>query len=139
MEIDRPKVGIGVMVWKDGKVLLGKRKSSHGDGEYAWPGGHLEHLESIVECAKREVLEETGMEIENVRFLRLLNLKDYAPKHYVDIGMSADWKSGNPQVLEPDKCAGWDWYDPTSLPEPLFSTIPSYFEAYKSGKNFFDE
>lgn len=138
MENDRPKVGVGVMVLKDGKVLLGKRKSSHGEGEYAWPGGHLEYMESIVGCAKREVMEETGMEIENVRFLRLLNLKDYAPKHYIDIGLVADWKSGEPKVLEPEKCDGWEWYSLDSLPEPLFSTLPSYFKAYKSGKNFFD-
>jgi 8-oxo-dGTP diphosphatase len=64
----RPKVGVGVMIFKDGKVLLGKRKSSHGDGEYAWPGGHMEYMESFEECAKRETMEETGMQIRNVRF-----------------------------------------------------------------------
>jgi 8-oxo-dGTP diphosphatase len=100
------KVGIGVMVIKDGKVLLGKRKGKHGAGEYAWPGGNFEYMESFEECAKREVMEETGMEIHNIRFLRLFNLKTYAPKHYVDIGLIADWKSGEPQLLEPEKCEG---------------------------------
>jgi 8-oxo-dGTP diphosphatase len=132
------KVGIGVMVIKDGKVLLGKRKESHGQGEYAWPGGHFEYMESFEGCAKREVKEETGLEIENVRFLRLMNLKQYAPKHYVDIGLSADWKSGQPQVMEPNKVESWAWYDIDNLPEPLFSTLPSYIEAYKTGKNYFD-
>ncbi len=51
----RPRVGIGVMVMKDGKVLLGKRKGSHGAGEYAWPGGHMEYMESFEDVAKREV------------------------------------------------------------------------------------
>ena len=134
----RPKVGIGVMIVKDGKVLLGKRKGSHGTGEYAWPGGHMEYMESFEGCAKREVKEETGMEIENILFLRLLNLKDYAPKHYVDVGLIADWKSGEPQVMESDKVERWDWYEMDKLPEPLFSTIPTYFEAYKTGKNFWD-
>lgn len=132
------KVGLGVMVIKDGKVLLGRRKGAHGEGEYAWPGGHLEYMESIVEAAKREVREETGMEIKNVRFLRLLNLKEYAPKHYVDIGMMADWKSGEPKVLEPDRIESWAWYDMDKLPQPLFFTIPSYLEAYRTGRNFFD-
>lgn len=54
-----PKVGVGIMVMKNGKVLLGKRKGSHGTGKYAWPGGHMEHMESFEECAKREVREET--------------------------------------------------------------------------------
>lgn len=132
------KVGIGVMIMKDGKVLLGKRKGSHGAGEYAWPGGHMEYMESFEGCAKRETLEETGMEIENVRFLRLSNLKTYAPKHYVDIGLIADWKQGEPKVMEPDKMEEWGWYDIDTLPSPLFATLPSYFEALKTGKNFWD-
>ena len=126
------------MVMRGGTVLLGKRKGSHGEGEYAWPGGHMEHMESFEECAKREVMEETGMEIENVRFLRLSNLKDYKPKHYVDIGLIADWKDGEAQVIEADRIEHWDWYDIDHLPEPLFATIPSYIEAYKTGKNFWD-
>lgn len=134
----RPKVGIGVMIIKDGKVLLGKRKNSHGQGEYAWPGGHMEYMESFEECARRETLEETGLQIHNVRFLRLMNLKRYTPKHYVDIGLIADWESGTPQVMEPEKIEGWDWYDIDKLPQPLFSTIPSYIEAYKTGRNYWD-
>lgn len=134
----RPKVGVGVMIFKNGKILLGKRKNAHGEGEYAWPGGHMEHMESFEECAKRETLEETGMEIENISFLRLLNFKDYAPKHYIDIVLKADWKSGEPQVLEAHKCEGWDWYDIDDLPDPLFKAEYSGIEAYKTGRNFFD-
>lgn len=134
----RPKVGVGVMILRNGKVLLGKRKGAHGAGEYAFPGGHLEHLESIEGCARREVLEETGMEIAEVRFLRLSNLTTYAPKHYVDIGLITDWKAGEPEIKEPDKIEGWSWYDLDSLPAPLFSTIPSYIEAYRTGRNFWD-
>ncbi len=137
-EEQRPKVGVGVMVIKDGKILLGKRKNAHGDGAYAWPGGHLEYMESIVECAKREAKEEAGIEIDNVRFLRLLNFKDYAPKHYIDIALIADWKSGEPVVCEPDKCEGWDWYDSQNLPQPLFGALPTYFEALETGRTFFD-
>ena len=135
----RPKVGIGVMIMKEGKVLLGKRKGSHGEGEYAWPGGHMEYMESFADCARREVREETGMEIDNIRFLRLLNLKAYPPKHYVDLAFVADWKSGEPQILEPDKTEGWAWYNMDHLPSPLFKTLPTYIEAYKTGRNFWDE
>ncbi len=137
-EIQRPRVGVGVMIFKDGKVLIGKRKADLGNGEWAWPGGHLEHMESIVECAKRETREETGVEIENVRFLRLVNMTDYAPKHYIDIGLIADWKSGEPQILEPDKVERWEWRNLDDLPEPLFAAEPYYLEALKTGKNFFD-
>ena len=132
------RIGIGIFVFKNGKVLLSKRKGSHGAGEYASPGGHLEFGESIIECAKRECREETGIEIKNVRFLRLSNLKQYAGKHYIDIGLAADWKSGKPKVLEPEKAESWDWYDLNNLPKPLFGTIKAYLKALKTGKNFFD-
>jgi 8-oxo-dGTP diphosphatase len=135
---NRPKVGVGVMVIKDGKILLGKRKGSHGEGEYAAPGGHMEYMESFEECAKREVAEEVGIEISAIRFLRLLNLKTYAPKHYVDIGLTAQWVNGEPKLLEPEKCEGWGWYDMDNLPAPLFATTQSYIEAYKTGRNFWD-
>ena len=125
------------MVMKDGKVLMGKRKGKHGAGEYAWPGGHLEYMESFEECARREVREETGLEIYNIRFIRLLNLQGYN-KHYVDIGLMADWQSGEPELKEPEKCEGWDWYEMTNLPKPLFSPVPTYLEALKTGQNFYD-
>jgi 8-oxo-dGTP diphosphatase len=138
MEEQRPKVGVGVFVLKDGKLLLGQRKGSHAVGEYAGPGGHLEYMESIVECAKRETLEETGIEIGNCEFLCVTNLNEYEPKHYIDIGIKADWISGEPSVLEPDKVEGWDWYDLDNLPAPLFATETKYIRALKEGIRFFD-
>jgi 8-oxo-dGTP diphosphatase len=138
MSDERPKVGIGVMVIKNGKYLFGQRKGSHGAGEYAPPGGHVEYMETFEQTAKREVKEEAGIEIENIRFLSLSNEKQYKPKHHVNIGLIADWKSGEPQVLEPDKMIGWDWYDLDQLPQPLFATVSKYIEAIKTGKNYFD-
>lgn len=137
-ENQRPKVGIGIMILKDSKVLLGKRKSSHGKGEYASPGGHLEYLESFENCAKRETLEEAGVEINNVRFQFLANVKRYKPKHYVHIGLIADWQSGEPEVMEPDKCEGWEWYDLNNLPEPLFEFEEISIDSYCTGKNYYD-
>lgn len=134
------KVGIGVMIFKEGKVLAGRRKGTHGEGEYAWPGGHFEYMESFEECARREVMEETGIEIKNIRFLRLMNLRQYAPKHYVDIALVADWKSGEPHVLEPDRIDRWDWHLPEDLDgQPMFAALPSYFEALETGRNYWDE
>ncbi len=138
MKDNYPKVGVGVMIIKNGKVLFHKRKGSHGDGEYAWPGGHLEYMESFEDCVRREVYEEAGIEIKNIKFLRLLNLKSYAPKHYVDLGFIAEWASGEPQILEPEKNDGWNWYDMDELPSPRFKSVDTYIEAYKTGKNYFD-
>jgi 8-oxo-dGTP diphosphatase len=138
MEEHRPKVGVGVMIVKEGKILLGKRLVSHGVNEYSFPGGHLEHLESVEECAVRETREEAGIEIQNIRFVCLTNIANHPPKHYLTIGMVADWKSGEPSVMEPDKSESWAWYDLENLPAPLFNSIPNFIKAYKGGKIFYD-
>ena len=105
------RVGTGVMVFKDGKVLMGKTKTSdsHKDGEYCFPGGHLEHNESLVSGIKRETLEESGIEIDNVKFFFVANIRDYYPLHYIGFGFIADWKSGEPTLVEPDKFESWGW------------------------------
>ena len=134
----KPKVGVGISIFKDGKILLGKRKGSHGAGEYAFPGGHLEHMESFADCARREVKEECGIEIKNIRFQYLANVKKYAPKHYAHIGLIADWKSGEPKVLEPKKSESWGWYSMEKSPRPLFEMCRLSFDAYRKNKKYYD-
>ena len=125
------------MVMRNGKVLLGKRKGSHGAGEYAFPGGHLEYMESFEDCAKRETKEECGLEIDSIQFQFLANLTKYAPKHYVHIGLMAEAKPGEPAVLEPGKCESWGWYDLDALPTPLFESCRLASESYELGKKYF--
>lgn len=134
----KPKVGVGVMILKEGKVLLGKRKGSHGEGEYAFPGGHLEYMESFSNCAKRETKEECGIDIKDIKFQFLANIVKYAPKHYIHIGLIAEWESGQPEVLEPEKCEGWLWYNINNLPEPIFEMCKMAIQSYKESKNYFD-
>lgn len=122
-EIERPKVGVGLFLIKNGThVLLGKRRGAHGDGEYGGTGGHMEGLETFAQTTLRELREEIGNDIQitEPKFLCLSNLRQYAPKHYIDIGMTAEWVSGEPQIMEPNKIESWDWYALDSLPEPLF-------------------
>ena len=138
MDKSQIKVGVGVLVFKNGKLLLSKRKNSHGEGEYECSGGHLEHMESFEDCARREVREEIGIELKNIRFLCLSNIKRYAPKQYIDIGLIAEWKSGEPQIMEPEKKELLNWYELENLPKPLFEPTQRYIDAYKNNKNFFD-
>ncbi|HEX7724494.1 MAG TPA: NUDIX domain-containing protein [Candidatus Paceibacterota bacterium] len=133
-------VGIGVMVFKNGKVLMSVRKSKLGTGELAFPGGKLEYMESYEDCCRRECREEAGIEITNIKFLYTSNIRRYAPKHFSHITMIADWLSGEPQVLEPEKSETWNWYDPNDLPNvPMFETCKMAFEAYKTGNVYFTE
>lgn len=134
----KPKVGIGVMILKDGKVLLHKRKGSFGSGEYAFPGGHLEYMESPKECAERETKEECGVEIANIRFQFAANIRKYAPRHYIHIGVVADWKSGEPENLEPEKGGEWEWYNLDKLPQPIFEMSKLGIDSMMTGKKYFD-
>lgn len=135
---DRPITGIGVMIFRENKVLLGKRMGAHGVGEYAFPGGHLEYMESFEECARRETREECGITITKIRFGLLSNVKTYAPKHYVHIGLIADWESGEPKVCEPKKCEGWEWYALDALPSPIFEPALRMIEGYKNAVLYMD-
>lgn len=120
----RPKVGIAILIPHDGKILLGKRKSEHGRGTWGLPGGHIEYGESFEDCVHRELMEETGLKVTNVRFAALTNdIYPHEKRHYVTIFMLCDYISGEAQVMEPDKCEEWQWFDWTNLPEPLFFSI----------------
>jgi 8-oxo-dGTP diphosphatase len=113
------RVGVGVFVVESSqgapespRFLIGKRRNAHGAGTYALPGGHLEFGETPEECAARELREETGLDVSNIRFLTATN--DYMPadgKHYITLFMVCVRRhdSDLPRVLEPHKCAGWEW------------------------------
>jgi len=120
----RPMVGLGVFVRRDGKVLLGHRINSHAPDVWAAPGGHLEYGESLEDCARREVKEEVGIEIENVQFVTITEyVFEEEGRHYISMIMVADYHSGDVRVCEPDKCSEWQWCNWDELPEPLY---PSY-------------
>ena len=61
------RVGVGVIILRNNRILLGERIGSHGANTWATPGGHLDVGESIEECARREVFEETGLVVESIR------------------------------------------------------------------------
>ena len=120
-----PRIGVAVIIERHGQVLLGLRRStSHGDGCWQFPGGHLEDGESVEECAAREALEETGLVITNPVLGPWTNDRFEAEgKHYVTLYVTAEAADGEPEVLEPTKCAEWRWFDWRALPEPLFLPI----------------
>ena len=130
MEKLHVRVGIGVFVFKDGKFLIQKRKGSHGDGSWSLPGGHLEFGESFEDTARREVMEEAGIEIKNIRFGAVTN--DHfidENKHYVTIWMLSDWKKGAVKNREPEKCTKQIWSTFDTLPTPLFLSWKQLFAS----------
>ena len=120
----RPYVGVAAIVIKDGKVLLGKRKNSHGSGTWQFPGGHLEFNETIENCAQREVLEETGIKIKNIKLGPYTNdIFKQEQKHYITLFVISEYESGELELREPQKCEKWEWFEWTQLPQPSFLPI----------------
>ena len=120
----RPKVGVAAIVRKNGKVLIGKRKVPLGRGDFAFPGGHLEMNESLFDAVKREVFEEAGIQIDNIKFFTVTNdIRKKDVTHYITLFFMCDYASGTVTNMEPHKCAGWMWVDWKNLPSPLFLPI----------------
>ena len=122
-----PRVGVGVIVKKEGKVLAICRKGAHGAGTWSIPGGHLEFNESFEECAKREVFEETGVKIKNVKFAGVTNdIFEKEDKHDITIFMIADWHFGREEIKELEKCSEIKWDEWRNFPRPLFIPLKNF-------------
>ena len=129
---ERPKVGVSAVIMKDGKVLLGKRKNAHGDGTWAFPGGHLEFKESLEDCVIRESMEEAGIVLDkkSISFGTLTNdIFEKENRHYITIAMLCKKHSGEPKVMEPEKCEKWGWFAWNKLPKPLFVPIENMVKS----------
>ncbi|MDR3546708.1 MAG: NUDIX domain-containing protein [Candidatus Pacebacteria bacterium] len=113
-------VGANVFVIKDGKLLLGKRKSSYHDSEWGLPGGHVELREKILDAAKRELEEETGLVAEKCSFVLVQNDIRQDDNQYIHFGLLAENVSGTLENKEPEKCYEWEYFPLDALPTPIF-------------------
>ncbi len=115
---ERPVVGVGVVVWKDGRALLIRRGKSPMRGRWSLPGGRQELGETVREAAVREVREETGVEI---RLGALLDVVDTIRRdesgavtlQYTLVDFDADWTAGEPTAASDAEQA--EWADPDDL------------------------
>jgi 8-oxo-dGTP diphosphatase len=68
-----PLVGVGAIVVDNGRVLLVCRGREPMKGHWTLPGGVLELGESLVDGVKREIVEETGLEVEPIELVEVLD------------------------------------------------------------------
>ncbi|OOF93372.1 hypothetical protein ASPCADRAFT_132409 [Aspergillus carbonarius ITEM 5010] len=129
-------IGVAVAVYvfnKHGQTILGQRQGSLGAGTWGHPGGHLEYNETFESCAAREVLEETGLQVTDIRFLTAINnIMVEEGKHYVTVfvGCRVVDEGAEPVVMEPEKCVRWEWvtWDEMTL------AVEKQMEAERLGK-----
>ena len=116
-----PKVGVAVIITKDDKVLLMKRKGVHGTGTWTTPGGHLDFGETPEQCGAREAKEEVGLDVVDLRFRAFTNdIFELEGQHYISIWMDGKSTSGEPTIAAEEEVAEIGWYAWGALPSPLF-------------------
>lgn len=109
---DRPWVGVGVVVVRDGRVLLVRRGRPPRLGEWGIPGGAQRLGETVLETAAREVREETGIEIRDARVLTAVDsiTRDAAGRveyHYTLVEVVAGCDGGEPVAADDALDARW--------------------------------
>ena len=136
----KPGLGVGVMIIKEGKILLGlrnpnKEKASselQGQGTWTMPGGKVEFMEKLVDAAKRELEEETSLKATK---LDLLCISDDMTNtaHYVTVGFIVREYTGEAKAMEPETILEWKWFDLNDLPTNLYNPSKKCIEKYKVG------
>ena len=96
---DRPYVGVGVIVFRDHEVLLIQRNKEPNKGQWSIPGGRQMLGETAAEAARRELLEETGVNIERLLLVDVVDaiipdLEGKIKYHYTLVDYMGQWQSG---------------------------------------------
>jgi len=130
----RPILAVSVAVFRDGRVLVGRRAREPMIGRFTLPGGVVELGETLAEAVARELFEEVGVEAGIVGFNRhvepILRVGDRVRSHFVIASFVARWTRGEARVSEEMDAVAW--IDPSasgSLP-----TTPGLAEILKSAQ-----
>ncbi|MDB4277993.1 NUDIX domain-containing protein [Deltaproteobacteria bacterium] len=132
-------VGVGtamVVLNAEGEILLGKRKGAHRAGHWSFPGGWLDRADTeTAHAAIRETLEETGIVVRKaVQHIWVTEDHPSIQTRTVTlyhITRAGEW-SGDPMVMEPDKCEVWRWFRLDDLPSPLFPGLQGAIDRLPS-------
>lgn len=116
------KITVGLILEKNGKILLIKRKNTgYMDGMYGFLAGHVEAGESLKQAMVREVREEGGIKVkeEDLEFVCGVRGNN---RDYINFFFKTDKFEGIPTIKEPDKCEEIIWVDMDKIPQ---NTIPN--------------
>jgi ADP-ribose pyrophosphatase YjhB (NUDIX family) len=114
----RPYLAVSAAILRDGKVLIVRRARKPALGVYTLPGGVVEAGETLEEAVRREVREETALDIEPValaghREVIIRDAQARTERHFVILCFASRWLSGEPQLN--DELDEARWIDPQEL------------------------
>ena len=105
-----PKAAASTVVFRGSEVLIVERGKGSLSGLWSLPGGHIEAGETARDAAAREVLEETGVEVEihgivDVHDVLLRDANEHLTAHYVLAVYYGTWRAGEPQAASDARSA----------------------------------
>ena len=131
------KSAVHMIITKDNKILLQKRKGSKlWPGYYALPAGHIDEGETQYDALAREAQEELGIiiNIEKILNSYVVLRRNYFEidgkqlEPYIDYYFDIDQFEGVPKIMEEDKCEELIWADINNLPEPFINYEGAFLE-----------
>jgi mutator protein MutT len=109
---NKPIVVAIALVWRDGKLLVSRRrKGQHLAGFWEFPGGKLKGAENIQRCAEREVLEEVGVVVRAERERPIITY-EYADRVVELHPVDCSFDRGEPVPRQVDEVR---WVEPAEL------------------------
>lgn len=130
VHFDDPKVAVGVVVEKDGGIVLGKRNHDPKMGCWSFPSGFVDAGEVVEEAAKREVQEETGL---LVSIDTLLGIYSTRGDRVVFIAYAGSAVGG--ELVAGDECMEVDVFPPGKLPELAFPNDGAILAAWADARH----
>ncbi|WP_427025104.1 NUDIX domain-containing protein [Aureimonas ureilytica] len=119
-----PRVGCGVAILREGRLLLVQRRGAPEAGSWSFPGGKVDPFEPTETAAARETAEELGIAVGPLKLLCVVDLIDpEADTHWVSPVYRADRFTGEPRIVEPHKHEALGWFALDALPTPLSKAV----------------
>jgi ADP-ribose pyrophosphatase YjhB (NUDIX family) len=126
-----PKVAVAVCIFQGEKLLLIQRGVEPMAGYWAMPAGFMEYDENPAEAARREALEETGLEIEIDEILEIFHTPDDGGLADIVITYAAHVTGGSMQAEDDAKAVAW--FSKDNLPEVAFLPSQTIVQRWQAG------